>query len=134
MENRPKVGVAAIVIRNGLVLVQKRKNSHGDGTWCFPGGHLEFGESWGDCAKRETLEEAGIELSNVRFGTVTNDIFEKEGKHYITIFMLAEIESGEPRVMEPDKCVRWEWVEWDKMPRPLFVPIENLLRSGYRPF
>jgi 8-oxo-dGTP diphosphatase len=134
MDNMPKVGVAAIVIRDGKVLMHQRKNAHGDGTWSFPGGHLEFGESWEDCAKREALEEAGIKLTNVRFGTVTNDIFEKEGKHYITLFMLADLESGEPKVMEPDKCVRWEWVEWDKMPQPVFNPIENLFKMGYRPF
>lgn len=133
-ENRPKVGVAAIVIRDGRVLMHRRKNAHGDGTWSFPGGHLEFGESWEDCARRETLEEAGIQIKNIRFGTATNDIFEKEGKHYITLYMLADLESGEPKVMEPDRCERWEWVEWDRMPRPRFLPIENLLKTDFRPF
>ncbi len=133
MDQFPKVGIAAIVIKDGRVLMHQRKNAHGDGTWSFPGGHLEFGESWEECAKRETLEEAGIGIVNVRFGTVTNDIFEKEGKHYITIFMLADWKSGEPVVMEPDKCDGWEWVEWGRMPSPRFLPIENLLKAGYRP-
>jgi 8-oxo-dGTP diphosphatase len=133
MEQRPQVGIAAIVIKDGKVLMHQRKNAHGDGTWSFPGGHLEFGESWEGCAKREAMEEAGIELTNVRFATITNDIFEKEGKHYITIFVRADLESGEPKVMEPDKCVRWEWVEWGKMPQPVFKPIENLFKAGFRP-
>ncbi len=134
MENRPKVGVGVMVIKDGKVLLGKRKNAHGEGSWCFPGGHLEFGESWEECAKREVLEETSLTLKNVHFGTVTNDIFEKEGKHYITLFMLAEIESGEVNVMEPEKCERWEWFKWDNLPRPLFVPIENALRMGYNPF
>jgi hypothetical protein len=39
MHNRPLIGVAVIVINDGRILLGKRKNSHGDGTWAFPGGH-----------------------------------------------------------------------------------------------
>ncbi len=53
---RPKVGVGVIVVKEGKVLLLQRKNSHGSGTWCFPGGHLEYGESLEECAKREVLE------------------------------------------------------------------------------
>ncbi len=134
MENRPKVGVGVVVMKDGKVLLGKRKNAHGEGSWCFPGGHLEFGESWEQCARREVLEETSLTIKNIRFGTVTNDIFEKEEKHYITLFMLSEPEAGEVQLMEPEKCERWEWFEWDNLPRPLFVPIENALRIGYNPF
>jgi ADP-ribose pyrophosphatase YjhB (NUDIX family) len=64
MTERPKVGVAAIIIKDGKVLLGKRKSAHGQGTWNFPGGHLEYGESWQDCAKRETMEEAGINFAS----------------------------------------------------------------------
>ena len=85
MENRPKVGLGVIIKKDGKVLMGKRKNSHGEGTWNFPGGHLEYEESWEECARRETREEAGIEIKNIIFATATNDIFENEQKHYITI-------------------------------------------------
>jgi 8-oxo-dGTP diphosphatase len=42
---RPKVGVGVIIKKDGKVLMGKRKNAHGDGTWSFTGGHLEFGEA-----------------------------------------------------------------------------------------
>jgi 8-oxo-dGTP diphosphatase len=45
MDKRPLIGVAVIVIKEDEVLLGKRKNSHGSGTWAFPGGHLEFKES-----------------------------------------------------------------------------------------
>ena len=134
MPNRPKVGLGVIIIKDNKVLLGQRKNAHGEGTWCPPGGHLEYRETWEECAERETLEETGIKIKNIRFGTVTNDIFTKEDKHYITISMLADYQSGEPEVMEPDKCEQWDWFTWDNLPQPLFVPIQNLLKKGYNPF
>ncbi len=131
MPKRPSVGLAVIVVKDNKILIGRRKSkTHGHGTWHTPGGHLEFGESFEKCAKREVKEETGIEIKNVRFLTATNDIFEKEGKHYITIWMLAEWKAGEPEVMEPDKCEGWEWKSWKgvKKLRPLFLPVENLIK------
>jgi 8-oxo-dGTP diphosphatase len=133
MENRPKVGVGVCVIKDGKVLLGKRKNAHGEGTWCLPGGHLEFNESWEDCARREVLEETGMVVKNVRLAVVTNDIFPVEGKHYVTLCMAADYDSGEMKVMEPEKCEVWEWFNWDKPPQPLFIATENFLKS-WNPF
>lgn len=133
-KQRPKVGLGVAVVKEGKVLLGQRKNSHGAGDWCFPGGHLEFGESWEQCARRETKEETGIEIKNVRFWTATNDIYEKENKHYVTIFMLADYDSGQARVMEPDKSEAWEWFEWDALPKDLFFSTRNLVEKGHKPF
>ena len=133
MNNKPRVGVGVIVIKDNKVLLGKRRNSHGDGAWGFPGGHLEFNESWEECSTRETFEETGIAIKNIRFGTATNDIFQAEGKHYITIFMLSDFDSGNVEIKEPEKCERWEWFEWDDLPQPLFVPIQNLLKAKFNP-
>lgn len=132
--NRPKVGIGVIVLKDGKVLLGKRKGSHGEDSWGFPGGHLEFNEFLSDCARRETLEETGVSITNLRKGIFTNDIFLSEGRHYVTLFMIADYESGEVQVMEPEKCEAWEWFEWENLPRPLFIPIENLLKENYKPF
>lgn len=73
------------------------------GTWQFPGGHLEVGESWFACAERETLEETGLVVKAEKFLTATNDIFDPAGKHYITIFVLCKRvdENTEPEVCRP---------------------------------
>ncbi len=134
MHERPKVGMGVAVINDGKVLLGLRKGSHGPGSWSFPGGHLEYGESFEDCAKRETEEETGVQIKNVRFGTLTNDIFEKEGKHYITIYMVADYASGTLTLMEPDKCERWEWFAWDKLPKPLFLCMQHMVDQGFNPF
>ncbi len=64
---KPKVGVGVMILRNDKVLFGKRRGSHGEGEFAFPGGHLEYMESFADCAKREVNEECGIEIDNIRF-------------------------------------------------------------------
>ena len=131
MKDRPLIGVAVIVIKDGKVLLGRRKNAHGDGTWAFPGGHLEFNESIEECARREIFEETGIAIKNLRYGPYTNDIFEKEGRHYVTLFVLADYASGDPRVKEPDKCEEWQWYPWPPPVKPHFLPIANLLKQHF---
>lgn len=133
-QQHPKIGVGVIVIKDGQVLMGKRKNAHGDGSWSFPGGHLEWKESIEDCARREVMEEVGVTIKNLRLGTFTNDIFQAEGKHYVTLYVIADYEDGEAKTMEPEKCEAWEWVQWNAMPQPLFLCIQNLLKQSFDPF
>ncbi|MEO8779400.1 MAG: NUDIX domain-containing protein, partial [Rhodanobacter sp.] len=95
------VGVGVIVVRHGLVLLGQRMGSHGAGTWALPGGHLEFGESVAECAAREVREETGLALQSAHPGPYTSDFFAAEGKHYVTLFVVAQNASGEPVVCEP---------------------------------
>lgn len=134
MNNRPKVGVGVCIVKNGKVLLGQRLNAHGEGTWCFPGGHLEFGESWDNCARREVMEETGIKINKPVFATCTNDVFTIENKHYITIYMKASWKSGEPEVLEPDRMIKWQWFDWTNLPSPIFLPMQNLLKSGFCPY
>jgi 8-oxo-dGTP diphosphatase len=125
----PKVGVGVFVERNGKILVGKRKGSHGAGTWALPGGHLEPGESFETCCKREVLEETGLIINNIRPVVFTNDVFHHEGLHYITLFFKGEYESGEAVVAEPQHCEEWRWVSLDQIPQPIFLPLTNALKE-----
>lgn len=131
-----RVGVAVIITRveGQHVLMGLRKGVHGAGTWSFPGGHLELGETPAICARREVLEEVGLKITRVRFGSYTNDMFD-DGKHYITLYLLADTDGsvGEVVPKEPTKCERWSWVDWHSLPSPLFKPVRNLIRGGFSP-
>lgn len=133
LRQRPRVGVGVIVIKDGKFLLGKKKGVHGEGSWSFPGGHLEFGESLENCAIREVVEETGIKIKNIRKFSYTNDIFFKENKHYITCFFLADYDSGDVKILEPNKCEKWDWFEWENLPKPLFIPLQNLLKEGINP-
>jgi 8-oxo-dGTP diphosphatase len=130
---RPEIGVGVCLIKDGKVLLGKRTNAHGDGSWSFPGGHLEMYETWENCAEREVLEETDLKIKNTRFADVTNDIFPEEEKHYITLFIIADYDSGQLKTMEPEKCSEWNWFSWGKLPQPLFLPIRNLIKQGFNP-
>jgi 8-oxo-dGTP diphosphatase len=110
----------------------KRAGSHGEGTWCPPGGHLEFGESLEVCALREAREETGVEVTDLRFLAITNDLF-PEGKHYITIWMEGSYASGEATIGEPQKASEVGWFSWGSVPEPRFLPLQNLLAGRSRP-
>ncbi|HUX80882.1 MAG TPA: NUDIX hydrolase [Candidatus Paceibacterota bacterium] len=131
MEKQARVGIGVFIFKNGKFLMGKRIGSHGEGSWSVPGGHLEFGESFADTAKREVLEETGLIIKNIRFGAVTNDLFQKEEKHYVTIWVLSDYESGVAMILEPDKYVDQGWFDFDTLPSPLFLPWEQLFESGF---
>ncbi len=122
--------MGVFVVKNGKFLVGKRKSSHGSGTWAPPGGHLEFGEGLEDCVKREVKEETGLEIKDCEFLGITNDIF-PEGKHYVTLWFLAKWESGDPKVLEPEKCEEWKWIKLEDCEsiENLFLPLKNFLKN-----
>lgn len=129
MSKEPRVGVALIITHDDRVLLVKRKGSHGEGTWSTPGGHLEFGESPEQCAIREAKEETNVDVTDVRFRAITNDVFEAEGKHYITIWMEGAFSGGE-LVIQADEVADIGWFSWNALPQPLFLPLQNLLNGN----
>jgi 8-oxo-dGTP diphosphatase len=132
---RPRYGIAVgvIVVKDGKVLFLKRKGSFGHGTWSVPGGNLEHGESTVECAKREVMEEAGIKVKNIRKAYFINDV-DREGEDpYVILFVIAEYDSGEVRVMEPEFSEKLEWFDWYNLPEPLFDPIKILIEEGFDP-
>jgi 8-oxo-dGTP diphosphatase len=127
MRNDPRVGVGVIIRRGDEVLLLHRAGGHGSGSWSTPGGHLDHGETLEQCAIREVMEETGVEIHNVRFRALTNDVFAREGRHYLTVWMDADYRSGEARVNAAHEMSSVAWFPWDRLPAPLFLPLENLL-------
>ncbi|OVA06765.1 NUDIX hydrolase domain [Macleaya cordata] len=149
----PRVAVVVFVIKYNTVLLGKRLSSIGHSTFALPGGHLEFGESFEECAAREVKEETGLDIEKMEFLTVTNNVIPAAAAaadsssnsktvlvppaaHYVTIFVRAVLkeETQMPQNMEPTKCDGWDWYEWEHLPQPLFRPLEVMVQSGFNPF
>lgn len=118
--NYIKVGIGVMILKDGKVLLGKRKGSHGAGEWSFPGGKLEYREEFEECAKRETKEECGITIKNIRFNFVANEL-QHLPKHFVQVGFVADWESGEPTIREPTKCDEWKWFDLQNLPEPIFA-------------
>lgn len=127
-EKSIRVGIGVMVLRDGMVLLGKRKGAHGEGEYAFPGGHLEYMESYEECARRETREETGLEIENLVFQYLAN-VKDFPPRHYVHIGMTAESKDGTPQVCEPDKKESWDWYALDDLPEPLFAPCINHFES-----
>lgn len=125
---RPKVGIGVMVFKNEKVLMGRRKSSHGAGEWAWPGGHLEYLESFEACAKREVMEETGMEIKNIRFNRLMN-LKVYEPKHYVDVGLIADWKSGEPEIREPHKCDGWEWFSIDSLPTPRFSACDTAIEA-----
>lgn len=132
MENIVRVGVGVYIFNEkNQVLLGLRKSKHGQGTWCPPGGHMEYGESNEQAALREVREETGLELKSqsVVLQGVTNDFYQDNGRHYITLHFFCKNYQGEPKVMEPDKCEKWQWFDVHHLPENLLLSNLNFLQN-----
>ena len=117
--NRPKVGVAVLVERDGKVLLHRRKGEHGKGTWSVAGGHVEYGETPEECAIREVWEEVGIRIRKVAFMGMTNDVFAETGRHYVTIWMHATAMEGDGYARAENEVEDVQWFPREALPEPL---------------
>lgn len=127
-EKRPKACVGVMILKDGKVLLGKRKGSHGAGEYSLTGGHIEYKESFEQCANRETLEEAGIKIKNIKFQCVAN-IDRHENRQDVLVGILADWESGEPKIMELEKCDSWGWYDLENLPSPIFYPTAVVIDS-----
>jgi 8-oxo-dGTP diphosphatase len=127
---RPKGAIGVYIVENGKILLFLRKSKHANGTWCPPGGHIEYGESFLQSAQRETKEEAGIEIKDIEILGVTSDVYEAENKHYITVHTKPTSFSGQPALMEPEKFSEMKWFDLSQLPENLFPANKNFLAQN----
>lgn len=127
------LGVGAVVVQDARLLMIERAGTStygadGAGTWTVPGGWVEAGEQIEATAVRETHEETSVivaapgEPAMLICRGVRDDWI-------VSAFVPCQYVMGEPRVTEPDKCPRVEWVRFSAVEsRPLFPVFQEWWR------
>lgn len=113
----PQVGVGAIVVHQGRVLLVQRGRPPGAGLWAIPGGRQRLGETLQQAAEREILEETGVTIrATIPIYTCEHLEHDDQGAlryHYVIVDLAAEYRSGEPQA--GDDASAAAWVAWNEL-------------------
>jgi len=127
---KPVASLGIMILREGTVLLAKRKGTLGTGEYSFPGGKLENGETFEEGILREFKEECGdkIKVNNLRFLMLAN-ILHYKPRHFVNVCFVADWDSGEALNTEPDKLEAWAWYPLASLPSPLFFPSKIMIEA-----
>jgi 8-oxo-dGTP diphosphatase len=133
----PFVGVGAVIVEEGRVLLVRRGSEPLKGHWTLPGGVLEVGESLVDGVKRETKEETGLEVEVIELIELLDRIHRHESRvryHYVIADYLCRVTGGELRAASDADAVRWvERAEWNSHSAMIFDPVTvRVLERGWQ--
>jgi mutator protein MutT len=114
-----------------LFLSRRGKQTRNErGCWETPGGGVKFGETLGQCAKREMMEEYGVEIELSEQFPAFDHLIPDENQHWVATTFMAKLKPGQvPNIMEPDKCDGIGWFALDKLPSPLSLITQSDLRQ-----
>ena len=104
------MGVGALIIKDGKILLVKRANEPNKGKWSIPGGVVKLGESLIEALKREIIEETGLEIDVLDVACVSEEIVRDDGSvkfHYVIIDFFAKVVGGQLKVGSDAEEARW---------------------------
>jgi 8-oxo-dGTP diphosphatase len=135
--SQPAVGVGAVVIWDGRVLLIRRGKEPLRGRWLVPGGTVELGESLEEAVVREVREEAGIEVVPREVLTVFDRIDREGGRvlyHYVIVDYRCDYVAGEPRAGSDAEDIalvtQADLAGYDLPPKALEVVLDGFRRCA----
>ena len=112
------VGVGAVIVNdNGTFFLAKRGGEARNeaGKWEFPGGGMDFGDSFTETLKREMKEEHGVDVEIIDLLEFTSHFIPEDKEHWVGPTYRCRIISGEPQICEPHKCDQIGWFTLDEI-------------------
>jgi ADP-ribose pyrophosphatase YjhB (NUDIX family) len=133
----PLIGVGAVVVQTGRVLLVRRGREPLKGQWSLPGGLLEVGESLTAGVAREVLEETGLIVEPVELIELLDRIHREGDRvryHYVIADYLCRVVSGELKAASDADAVRWvERAEWNSHSALALDPIAvRVIEAGWQ--
>lgn len=113
----PLVGVGAVIVDRGRVLLVQRGSEPMKGRWTIPGGLVEVGESLTEAVVRETREETGLHVEPIELVELLDRIYREENRvryHYVIADYLCRVTGGDLLAASDAAAARWvERAEWN---------------------
>ncbi|MGA3130037.1 MAG: NUDIX hydrolase [Terracidiphilus sp.] len=133
----PLVGVGAVVVDEGRVLLVCRGSEPLKGHWTLPGGLLELGESIIDGVARETREETGLIVEPIELVELIDRIYREAARvryHYVIADFLCRVTGGALQAASDADAVRWvERAEWNSHSDLALDPITvRVIEKGWQ--
>ena len=115
----PLVGVGAVIVDEGRVLLVQRATEPALGRWSIPGGLIEVGEMLGEAVVREVGEETGLEVEPVELVELLDRIHRDGDRvryHYVIADYLCRVVGGTLKAASDAAAARWvERTEWNRL-------------------
>ena len=109
--DQPIVGVGAIIVSKGKILLEKRKNMPGRGKWSVPGGLVDLGENIEKAVIREVKEETGLDVAEPSLIDVVDNVeLDDSGKvkyHFVIVDYLVKVEGGVLKAASDADDLKW---------------------------
>lgn len=132
VSERPAIA-AAVIVHDGKVLLVKRRVKEGSLSWQFPAGEVEDGESGGEAAVRETSEETGLTVAEVK--VLGERVHPNTGR--TMIYVACDVVDGKARVVDDEELVDFAWASKDNLteyvPYSFYGPVQNHLNTVLEP-
>jgi ADP-ribose pyrophosphatase YjhB (NUDIX family) len=137
----PIVGIGAVVVEQGRVLLVQRGHEPLKGRWSLPGGKLELGESLTQGVAREVREETGLIVKALELVELIDRIHRESGLagesvryHYVIADYLCRVVGGTLHAASDADAVRWvERAEWNSHSALALDPITvRVIEAGWQ--
>jgi len=133
----PLVGVGAVIVNEGRVLLVQRATEPAFGRWSIPGGLIEVGEMLTEAVIREVREETGLTVDPVQLIELLDRIHRDGDRvryHYVIADYLCRAVSGTVKAASDAAAVRWvERAEWNSRSALVLDPITvRVIEAGWQ--
>ncbi|KAA6465505.1 NUDIX domain-containing protein [Acidobacteria bacterium AB60] len=133
----PLVGVGAVIVNEGRVLLVQRATEPALGRWSIPGGLIEIGEMLTGAVIREVLEETGLEVEPIELVELLDRIHRDGDRvryHYVIADYLCRVTGGTLKAASDAAAVRWvERAEWNSHSALILDPITvRVIEAGWQ--
>jgi 8-oxo-dGTP diphosphatase len=132
-----KIKVSAGVVlldADHKILLGKRKNTLGEGTWGLPGGHVKLGETSKECAIREVKAEIGVDVKDLHLVDVVDTLDTGAEFQLIEVGFKCKKWEGFVELKEGEYCSEWKFFDMDLLPKEIYAPHAPIVKKVVNEF